>query len=159
LRDLCKRCVEPALRQVDVENRLIGDLSDALLIRSETLSVVLGPENLVPIVTDAVNDLRVVAGSHPLYLELPDQRDIPIVAYRVRIGEVITNLVMNALKYSCGEQPVTAGISLRASEAQVWIKDLGPGLSPQAQQQIWERFSPLIRFAEYQSQGGGGLGL
>jgi len=159
LRELHALCIEPALRQVHVENRLINDLLDADSIRSETLLVVLEPWNLVRIVADAVNDLQVVAGPHPLHLELPEQLEIAVMADHVRLGQVVTNLMTNALKYSVQVQPVTIGISLRESEAQVWVNDLGPGLSPEAQQQIWDRFSPLSRFIEYQRRGGGGLGL
>lgn len=159
LSELDTFCLKPALRQVNVESRLINDLLDATSIRSETLSVVLEPCNLARIVVDAVDDLRVVAGCHPIYLELPEQFEIAVMADHVRIEQVITNLVTNALKYSGETQPVTVGISLKEGEAQVWVKDLGPGLSPEAQQQIWDRFSPLSRFTAYKSRGGGGLGL
>jgi PAS domain S-box-containing protein len=159
LKDLHAHQVEPALRQANVEDRLIDDLLDAASIRLDTLSVVLEPENLVEIVSEAVQDLHVVAGGHLIYLERPEQSDILVMADRVRIGEVVTNLVRNALKYSGEGQPVTVGISLQEGEARVWVKDLGPGLSKEAQRQIWDRFSPLSGFGVYQRQGGGGLGL
>jgi PAS domain S-box-containing protein len=151
--------VRRALRQVNAENRLINDLLDATYIQTDELHVVLEPNNLRRIVCDTVNDLRAVAGAHALHLELPDQFEIPILADSVRIGQVVTNYVTNAFKYSDKTLPVTVGISLEEREARVWVRDLGPGLSPEAQRTIWDRFSPISGFTEYKSRGGGGLGL
>ena len=159
LRELYVLHVEPALRQANVESRLINDLLDATSIRSKTLSVVLEPCNLLRIVSNTINDVRVVASPHQVHVEFPKQFEIAVMADSVRIGQVVTNLVTNALKHSAKAQPITVGISLKEGEAQVWVKDLGPGLSPDAQQWIWDRFSSLPGFIAYKIRGGGGLGL
>jgi signal transduction histidine kinase len=66
---------------------------------------------------------------------------------------------MNGLKYSPASQKVLVGISSTEAEARVWVKDQGQGLTPEAQEKVWDRFSPISDFSAYQMRGGGGLGL
>jgi signal transduction histidine kinase len=151
--------IESALRQVKAESRLINDLLDATRIQTENLHISLEPCNLVQAVSDAVNDMRVAAYTRTIHLELPGQKEIPVLADSVRIEQVVTNYLSNALKYSAEREPVTVGFALEGHEARVWVKDAGLGLSPEAQRSIWRRFRRPSSFAEYTGLGVGGLGL
>lgn len=150
---------ERALRQVKTESRLINDLLDATRIQTEALRVKLEPCNLVKIVSDAVDDVRMMAETRTITLALPEQREILVQADGVRIGQVVTNYLTNALKYSAESQPVDVGIELAGEEVCVWVRDAGRGLSPEAQKSIWDRFYRLSNFADYVGLGAGGLGL
>ncbi len=151
--------IERALRQVKVESRLINDLLDATRIQAEKLHVELKPCDLTQIVRDAVNDVRVLAPTRSIDLSLPQQSAVCVQADSVRIGQVVSNYLTNALKYSAEHQPVSVGLELAGREARVWVKDAGPGLSPEARQAIWNRLYRLSTFAEYTGLGSGGLGL
>lgn len=151
--------IESALRQVKAESRLINDLLDATRIQTENLHISLEPCNLVQAVSDAVNDMRVAAYTRTIHLELPEQKEIPVLADSVRIEQVVTNYLSNALKYSAEREPVTVGLALEGHEARVRVKDAGLGLSPEAQRSIWHRFRRPSSFAEYTGLGVGGLGL
>ncbi|HXR64963.1 MAG TPA: PAS domain S-box protein [Ktedonobacteraceae bacterium] len=150
---------ERALRQVNVESRLINDLLDASRIQTGRLRVSLEPGNLVQIVNDAVGDAQASAEGRAIDLELPQQTEIPVMADSVRIGQVITNYLTNALKYSPEDEVVTVGLSLIENEARVWVKDAGPGIAPEALGYIWDRFRQVGSFVDYTRLGGGGLGL
>lgn len=150
---------ERALRQVNVESRLINDLLDASRIQTRGLRVSLEPGNLVQIVRDAVNDVQAVADTRTIHLELPDQLEIPVMVDSIRICQVVTNYLTNALKYSPDDQFVTVGLALGENEARVWVKDAGPGIAPEALRYIWDRFSQVGSFVDYTRRGGGGLGL
>lgn len=151
--------VERALRQVNAENRLINDLLDATRIQAEKLQVSLEADDLTSIVCDAVNDMAIVASTRSIHLEIPQKLEIPVLADRVRIGQVVTNYLTNALKYSAETLPVTVGITCQPGEARVWVRDRGPGLSLEAQKRIWDRFYQLSSFVAYSGVGGGGMGL
>jgi PAS domain S-box-containing protein len=151
--------IERALRQAKTESRLINDLLDATRIQTEALHVELEPCNLVKIVSDAVDDVRMMAETRTITLALPKRREIPVQADSVRIGQVVTNYLTNALKYSAESQPVNVGVDLSGDEACVWVKDAGRGLSPEAQKAVWDRFYRLSNFADYIGLGAGGLGL
>jgi len=83
---------------------------------------------------------------------------IPVVADVERIGQVVTNFLTNALKYSPHEAPVALVVEHDGAEARVSVRDHGPGLSPEAQQHIWERFY-RAEGVEIQTGSGVGLGL
>ncbi len=71
---------------------------------------------------------------------------------------MIANYLTNALKYAPADQPITVGVEVEAEHARVFVRDHGPGLPPEEQQRIWERFH---RSAGVRTQNGteSGLGL
>ena len=82
---------------------------------------------------------------------------IPVMADEVRIGQVVTNYVENALRDSGEQQPVIVGITLGHNEVRVWVRDTGPGISLEEQRSLWERFRRIQSFVG--CSGGLGLGL
>ena len=57
-----------------------------------------------------------------------------------RIGQVLSNYVTNALKYSPPDRPVDVSIAEREGQARVTVRDRGQGI-PQAEQgRLWELF-------------------
>jgi signal transduction histidine kinase len=75
-----------------------------------------------------------------------------------RIGQVITNYLSNALKYSPINRPVTLNIELQASEVRVSVHDEGPGIKASERERIWDRFY-RAKGIEVQTGSGIGLGL
>ncbi len=76
----------------------------------------------------------------------------------LRLGQVVTNYLTNALKYSAADRPVDVGLTVDGAEARVWVRDEGPGLSAKEQRHPWDRFR-RVRGIEVQSGSGVGLGL
>src|SRR5262249_43067154 len=70
----------------------------------------------------------------------------------------VTNYLTNALKYSAADRPVAVGLQLGEQQARVWVRDAGPGIPSEEQEQIWEP-SHRARGITAQSGNGGGLGL
>jgi len=77
-----------------------------------------------------------------------------------RLEQVFFNLVQNAIKY--GKQGGRVEIGAVALEdgqkVKVWVKDDGPGIPPEAQERVFERFYRVDR-ARSRETGGTGLGL
>ena len=138
---------------------MINDLLDASRIQTESLRVSMEPGNLVQIVREAVGDVQAGADTRTIRLELPEQIEIPVMADSVRISQVVTNYLTNALKYSSENESIIVGLSLVGDEARVWVKDAGPGIAPEALDYIWDRFRQVGSFVDYTRLGGGGLGL
>lgn len=151
---------ERALRQANIESRLINDILDASRIQTGGLQVVLERGNLAQVVRDSVSDIQAIAEGRTISLLLPEQPVISVMLDRVRIEQVVINYLTNALRYSPRSKPVMVGITLSEHEARVWVQDAGPGLSPEEQVYIWERFRQVGKFTDYRSLGGSlGLGL
>ena len=74
---------------------------------------------------------------------------------RLRLDEVITNFLSNAIKYGAGK-PVQIRVSATKTVATVEIEDQGIGISPDDQRRLFERFARVVSPEHY---GGFGLGL
>jgi PAS domain S-box-containing protein len=74
---------------------------------------------------------------------------------RLRIEQVLTNLLSNALKYGAGK-PVLVDVTAADGKAQVIVCDQGIGIAPEHQARIFGRFERAVSGRHY---GGFGLGL
>jgi signal transduction histidine kinase len=149
--------LDTAEHQVDRQNRLVGDLLDVSRIRANKLEYRLAPSDLAAIVRDAVDEQRLSWPGREMTLEAPSEA-VPVRADAQRIGQVVTNYLTNALKYSPPDASVHVSLRVDGGEARVAVRDQGPGLSAAQQRHIWERFHrvPGVR---QQSGAGAGLGL
>jgi len=76
-----------------------------------------------------------------------------------RLQQVLYNLVENAIKYGPNESQVTVGAkALPDSKVELWVRDNGPGIPPEAHDRVFERFFRVDR-ARSRETGGTGLGL
>jgi signal transduction histidine kinase/PAS domain-containing protein len=155
---LVEELLERAERQVRLQNRLVGDLLDVSRIQAGKIELNMEPCNLITIVREAVQDQSQLASSRTICLNLPSEEIVPVVADADRIGQVVTNYLTNALKYSAAAQPVEVSLQVEEKLARVSVRDEGPGLSAEEQQYIWERFHQVERI-KVQSGSSGGLGL
>ncbi len=150
--------LEDSVRQIDVQTRLINDLLDVSRIMTNTLKLELRRCELGSIVRETIKDWRVIAPERSLLLEVPEHSAVHVLADRDRISQVVSNYVTNALRYSSPDQPVHIGLTTEGDVARVWVRDQGPGLSAEAQKEIWQRFHQ-VREVPVLSGSGKGLGL
>jgi signal transduction histidine kinase/PAS domain-containing protein len=156
--ELIRTLLDRAERQVRLQNRLVGDLLDISRIQANKIALNLEPCDLVAIVREAVQDQSLLVPSRSIRLILPAEAAAPVVADADRIGQVVTNYLTNALKYSPADRPIGVFLTIEKQLARVSVRDEGPGLSAEEQQAIWERFYQVKRI-RVQSGSGIGLGL
>jgi signal transduction histidine kinase len=144
--------------QVTRMRRLVEDLLDVSRIDRRGL-VSIEPEPL-----DLAVELREAAArterEHPdraITVDAPDS--LPIHADRDRIGQVLTNLLDNAVKYSPGGGAVAVTAEVRGNGVDVAVADEGIGLSDEQRERIFERFYQADDDASTRRPGGLGLGL
>lgn len=151
--------IKHALRQTDIQVRMVNDLLDMSRIAVDKLELNIQRNNLTTIVTETVEDLRSAAQERTFLLTLPPE-EIYVQLDPDRIGQVISNYITNAIKYSGTEHPIRIGLAHNKTSARFWVQDEGPGLSKETQKYIWNRFyqakdvSPAL-----DQQPGLGLGL
>ncbi len=142
----------------------LGSLTDDLLAvtHARTGRLVIHPEwcDLVTLVRDLVADQRQLYPSRRLRLHMGGQRHIYIQADPVRLAQVLTNYLNNACKYSPDSSLIWVDLRVGEGMARISVRDQGPGLSPDVQAQVWERFyqAPDIQ-PQSGSDAGLGLGL
>ena len=78
-----------------------------------------------------------------------------VIGDRLLLGELMANLVVNALSYTPAPGEVTVRCRSVEGRSLIEVEDTGPGIPPEARQQVFERFFRLPGA----SQPGSGLGL
>jgi two-component system phosphate regulon sensor histidine kinase PhoR len=82
----------------------------------------------------------------------------PVMMDDKRIGQVISNLLTNALRYTPSGGTIEMGMRREGTMAAVWVRDTGPGIPPEALPRIFDRFYRVDR-SRSRTSGGTGLGL
>lgn len=134
------------VNRVDDLSALVDDMLDTSKLDAGLLGISRADCRVRAIVehVGTILERRAVAAKAQLTLDLP--ADLPTVYCDAeKIGRVITNLVINGLKY-CGEAPVIkleARADPAACEVRVSIIDNGPGISPENLQTLFQRFRQI----------------
>ena len=84
--------------------------------------------------------------------------EVAVFADRGRIGQVIANLVSNAIKYTDEKGKITINISKVEDNAVMVVEDTGIGISPEEQTRVFERFYRTDK-SRTRKTGGAGIGL
>jgi len=81
-----------------------------------------------------------------------------VLADRNRIRQVLINLIDNAVKYGRDQGQVRVSLVEGSRGVRVVVRDDGPGIAPEHQARIFERFYRIDKSRSRES-GGSGLGL
>ncbi len=146
------------LHQLGRLSRLVNDLVDTARIQAGRLDYRCGEVDLATIVCQAVEEQQQLAPERTILLQRPSSQAILVRADAERIGQVVTNYLTNALKYSPPDRPVEVGVQEAQQQGCVWVRDQGPGIAPEEQGHLWERFHRVVG-VEVLSGSGIGLGL
>ncbi len=148
------RVLATAERQGQRLEKLVAALLDVSRIHMGRLELELEEVDLTHAVAEAISqveDEAVQAGS------VVTTRGGPVLGRwdRLRVSQVVTNLLANAVKYGAGK-PVEVSWGERDGVAWLEVRDGGIGIEPADQRQIFERFERAVSSRNY---GGLGLGL
>jgi len=129
--------MERIINQVDRLTRLINDLLDTTRISGGRM--MLEPEtfDINKLIHDRVEEMQRTT-SHRLVVKT--NQVPPVFADKDRIGQVLTNLIANALKYSKMQADVIVSTGSTQQHVVVKVRDYGIGLSQEAQKRIFDRF-------------------
>ena len=153
--------LEIAKRNCERLIRLINDLLDLQKIQAGKMELDIQPVDVLAIVKEALEANRDYAANYSVSLKnITDVKDLLIVdGDRDRIGQVLTNLISNAVKYSPENSSVTVKAAIDESDrVRISITDRGDGIPIDFQKKIFGKFmqadSSITR-----KKGGTGLGL
>jgi PAS domain S-box-containing protein len=159
--------LERAERQISVLNRLVGDMLDVSRIRAGRLqtNAYEKPFNLVPLIEAVIQEQRRAIPDRTIKVYFPVCDQILIKGDPERIGQVVSNYIANALKFSEANQPVLIELQFEQQATdkptvRVNVQDKGQGLKLEEQQHVWKCFyqAPTVK-ALSGSSVGLGLGL
>lgn len=143
--------------------RLVEDLRTLSLAEAGQLSLDKAPLDLTEFTAQTVAAFEPLAEAEGVHLlaELP-AAPVSITADASRLRQVLGNLLSNALRHVTkgdnGPPQVTVSLAQQNGAIQLSVADNGPGLSPEAQAHVFDRFW-RADVARSRDQGGSGLGL
>jgi signal transduction histidine kinase len=153
--DSVARKADAIRRNVDRLTRLVATLLDLTRITAGRLEIHREDVDLVEVVTDVMARFEEEARRAGCELRLDAPAAVTGHWDRLRVDQVVTNLLANAVKYGPGE-PIDVRVEARLDSARLTIRDHGIGISDADQKRIFERFERAVSDRNY---GGFGLGL
>ena len=158
--------IRTALGRVDAESARMSRLVDDLLLLARLdagLLLAHEPVDLTKLAIDVTSDAQVAGPDHRWVLDLPEE-PVVVTGDQYRLHQVLANLLSNARTHTPAGSIVTVRLALAlaataaAAGAELAVSDNGPGIPPELQEQVWERFARADT-ARSRMAGSTGLGL
>jgi signal transduction histidine kinase len=151
--------LDSILRSGKQMQSLIKSLLDLAQIEAGTESQV-EPCDLVEIVEQVLADFQLALDEKQidLYTDLPSDLP-PVSGDALRLTQVVSNLVSNAIKYTPAEGQITVRVRLTPAGLRLEVSDTGPGIAPAAQAQLFQKFYRVPELESSEKSPGTGLGL
>ena len=140
-------------------NRLVSDLAALTKAEAGQLHLDLVPVAPAELVTGMAEMFREAAREQDIELEQVIEPDLPTIqADPDRLRQVFANLLSNALRHTPAGGRITLAAASAGNAVRFSVSDTGPGLTPEEQAHVFERFwrADLSRSRD---RGGSGLGL
>ena len=140
--------VQAAQSSCDTLFRMISDLLDITRLEEGTLGLVLERIEPQDLIHEALLRLSGMANARGICMheDRPAGDVSPdLTGDRGILLRVMQNLLINALQHSPSGGTVTAGYDSNCQTTSIWVKDEGPGIAPQYQEAIFDKFFQITR--------------
>jgi PAS domain S-box-containing protein len=139
--------------------RMVTMISDFLNIsRLEDAKIYLHMEEFefAPLAQEVLQDIQLMYHTHNITFN--HCGPVQLYGDRAKLGQVLTNLLTNAIKYSPEGSDVTIGCELNNRNVNIYVEDQGIGISPADQQKLFDRFY-RVEGSHSKNVSGFGIGL
>lgn len=142
---------------IDSNNRmllqLISDILDLAKIESGTMDFKFADMNVKEVINEIVTSFRIKMPDNVALIAPQDSPECQIYSDRMRLTQVISDFLNNAIKYT-SEGCITLAYEIIGDEIKFSVTDTGDGMSQEIQAHIFDRFYKGNTFKQ-----GTGLGL
>jgi signal transduction histidine kinase len=136
---------------------ITSDILDLAMIDSGNMRLELARVDLYDLLARVAEPMRQHAASLHIDFTLDVKPEIGVaVLDQRRIRQVVFNLLSNALKYTPIGGAIALGAEIVGDDVQIYVSDSGPGIAPDVQANVFERFAAKGRAGK---RAGAGLGL
>ncbi len=153
--DFLSNSLDLSISQVKRMTQLIGTLLDVSRIASGKLELSVEEFDLYKLMEEVVARFSNEAHSKKITISLIGMGDFRGAWDRLRIDQVVTNLLSNAMKYGNG-RPIELRLASQDSQVSISVHDQGIGINDENKERIFNRFERAVSSKSY---GGLGLGL
>lgn len=140
-------------------NTLLTEILDLTKVEAGAMPIVREPQDLRRLVSDVGEFFEVAAAAKGLALAVRVADEVPgsVMCDGLRIKQILNNLLSNAVKFT-EQGGIGIEVSRDGAELKIEVVDSGPGIPPEQQALIFEKFRQGSDRVSYQ-HGGTGLGL
>lgn len=142
----------PILDETRVLSRLVDDLRTLSLAEAGALTLHREPTDIAELVSDTVASFRMQADGGGIAVSTVSGDELPQTEIDpVRLREVLSNLLSNALRYTPRGGTIRVAASASEGRLHLSVRDSGPGIAPELLPHVFDRF--------YKSEESRGAGL
>jgi two-component system, chemotaxis family, CheB/CheR fusion protein len=142
--------------QIDKLTNLINTLLDVARIQSGQMEYDPDYFEIAPFVQEVTEEMQRASSNHKINVDIDLPKNAKVFADRSRAGQVLGNLISNALKYSPDSKEINVSAYKDTTHVVFAVKDFGIGIEKNLQAKIFERF---FRVSEHAGNRVFGLGL
>ncbi len=142
--------------QIDKLTDLIGDLLDVTKIEAGKMAFNTTNFDFDDLVEEIVEEMQIITAKHKLIINGSSNQTIN--GDRERIGQVLINLISNAIKYSPNADKIVISNSREGKNVKLCVQDFGLGIPEEKKNQVFNRFF-RISGPNQETFPGLGLGL
>ena len=154
-----KSALETIEKSARAQAKLIDDLIDSARVSSGKLRLELHPLNLYEVLKTVYNSQKPLTDAKNVRLELAsDRENIQVFGDTIRLQQIFTNLVSNALKFTSVGGTIKISVSTDNRQVTVRVIDDGQGIAPEFLPNIFQQFQQGDEKAS-SDRSGLGLGL
>jgi signal transduction histidine kinase/DNA-binding response OmpR family regulator len=146
-------------RQIEHMSHLVDDLLDIARITQGKIQLRKEKVDLAAKIMRVLETCRspIEEAGHRLCVSMPGE-SVWVEGDRVRLQQIIENLLTNAIKYTNPAGRIEVSLSEEHDEAVICIRDTGVGIAPEMLPKIWEMFAQADN-GSGQTRSGLGIGL
>jgi len=154
--EVCREALADCLEESDRIMTMLNTLMDISEAETGTMKLALEQVNLAELIHEVTDLYEHVAEEAKVGVVTHVPQDMTLRADRVRLRQVVANLVDNAIKYTSSGGRVEIEADRGERQAILLVRDTGVGIPIEELPRIWDR---LYRGDKSRSQRGLGLGL
>src|SRR5947209_6720002 len=126
--------------QLEKLNRLVSDLLDISKVQAGKLVYTEERVLMDDLVREVVENVQLTTPRHHIRIFIEAGTTWEVIGDRDRLGQVLTNLLNNAIKYSPQAEQVLVRLACTLEEILVSVQDFGIGIPSDSQERVFKRF-------------------
>ncbi|MES2276142.1 MAG: ATP-binding protein [Bacteroidota bacterium] len=149
-----------ALTRTDVQTKkmshMIQDFLNLARLEEGKIQLMLQEFQLQPLIEEIAGDAQFLTTNHKIITD--NCADVNVWGDREKIGQVLMNLLTNAIKYSPKGGDIRISYTSENEKVRIRVSDQGLGISPAEQKKLFQRFY-RVENEQVQMVSGFGIGL
>lgn len=143
-------------KQAKSMTKMINDFLNISRLEEAQVQLNIESFDLQLLIQETIQEIQLISHTHDIQFNHSGM--MQIAADRSKLGQVLINLIGNAIKYSPVSTTITVGCERHGSQVKIYVRDQGIGIEEKDQKRLFERFYRIESQATKHTTGFG-IGL